>query len=418
MIVFIDITTLEQQRVNTGIQRVTKEFLQQAIKNNNIVFKILLYDKKIKKMQILQLHEVKLFLKDIKKFKFTKKETISIETYVPKQTTIWFDIDSTWNAPYKRQELYPILKNNGILIYNFIHDLIPIYKQEFVQEVVIENYKSFIKAVYKYSDTVLFNSNSSKNDFEKYQKELKIQTKIQKKVIYLGSNPQLSTPNSQPPTLNSQFSILNSPYILFVGTIEPRKNHQEVLDAFDILSKKYTQLNLVFIGMKGWNNKSFMTRIQSHPLRGTRFHWLQGINDDTLYHFYKNAFVVTYLSSYEGYGLPVVESLQHSNITITSNNSSMPEVGQDFADYIDDGNISQLVEIISKYYEDKKLYDDKKQYIKENFKSPTWKEFSDSIFDIFYNIKNHKLKQKIKSIPFIGSIAKWSYNLFKLNNLK
>jgi len=422
MTVYIDITQLEKQRVNTGIQRVVKEFLQRAITSKqDISYKVLLYNTKIQKMQLLQNKDVALFLKDIKNFQFLNKQVINIESIKPEQTSIFFDIDSAWNAPYKREELYPILKNNGFYIANFIHDLIPILLPQYVQKVVIDNYKPFIEAVYKYSDTVLFNSTSSKNDFLDYKAVLKIKRDISTKVVGLGSDfkTQQTNPSTLSPTLNA---ILNKKYILFVGTIEPRKNHEDVFDAFNILSKKYPDLNLVFIGIKGWKNDTFMQKIASHPLKEKRLFWLNNIDDDTLYHFYKNAFVVTYLSKYEGYGLPIVESLQHGNITITSNNSSMPEVGLDFADYIDNFSINQLVQMVSLYIEDQEHYNQKKQHIKQNFKTLSWDEHATLIFNTL-NIKKRTslqttLKNKIKSIPLIGIAARWLNNLARLNNLK
>lgn len=432
MTIYIDITQLEKQRVNTGIQRVVKEFLQRAMNSKQMgLYKVLIYNLKIKKMQLLQNEDVKLFLQDIKNFKFTKKETIEIETIKPIHPAIFFDIDSGWNAPYKREKLYPIIKNNGFLIINFIYDLIPVLLPQFVQNITIKNYKPFIKTVYRYSDMVICDSVSSQTDLLQYKQVLNIDRELSTQVVGLGSDFMLV--NSLVEDIKIK-SILEAKYILFVGTLEPRKNQQEVLDAFDILAKKYTDLNLVFIGMKGWKIDKFIDRINSHPLKDERLFWLNNIDDDTLYHFYQNAFIVTYLSKYEGYGLPIVESLQHGNITITSNNSSMPEVGLEYADYIDDDDdLKQLVDTISTYCENKELYHQKKQTIKENFKSLSWEQFSNLIFDILSNLKEHKpkptklkqegyslslMKNKIKSIPFISGLARWVNNLLKLNDLK
>jgi len=352
MTIYIDITQLEKSRVNTGIQRVVKEFLQRAINTKNRSYKILLYKKKNKKMQLLENDEVKLFLQNIQTYQFTKKQTINIETIKPKQTTIFYDIDSGWNAPYKREILYPILKNNGFLIINFLYDMIPILLPKFVQQITIKNFKPYIKTVYKYSDMVICDSISAQTDFLKYKSELNIKRDISTKVTGLGSN-FLSIKEKVKDT-KIQY-ILDKKYILFVGTLEPRKNQEDVLDAFDSLSSKYPDLNLVFIGIKGWKIDSLIQKINSHPLKDHRLFWLNSIDDDTLYHFYKNATLVTYLSKYEGFGLPIIESLQHGNITITSKNSSMPEVGLDFADYIEDNDLEKLITTVSLYLDDEKL---------------------------------------------------------------
>lgn len=416
MIVYIDITQLEKQRVNTGIQRVVKEFLQKAItKDKTTTYKIIRYNQTLKKMQLLQNKEVELFLKDIKYFNFSILKTINIESIKATQTTLFFDIDSPWNAPYKRDKLYPTLKKNGFLIFNLIYDLIPIVLAQHVQKIVVENYKSYIQTVYNYSDFTMCISESTKKDFLSYKTSLNINRYIPTKVVGLGSD-FLRVQNSSDDKIFNH--ILEKKYILFVGTLEPRKNQEDVLDAFEILSNKYDDINLVFIGMKGWNQDQFFHRLDTHPLRDKRLFWLKNIDDATLYHFYENAFLVTYLSKYEGYGLPIVESLQHANITITSNNTSMPEVGSDFADYVDDNNQQQLLDKISLYLDDENLYKQRKAYIKENFRFTSWDQFAQNIFTILKSYNKPTLKEKIKSIPFIGFFSRWIYNLARLNNLK
>jgi len=415
MTIYIDITQFERQRANTGIQRVVKEFLQRAMSSKAGTYKVLIYNQKSKKMQQVQNTEVKLFLKDIKNFQFKKRRTINIEEIKVVKKTIFLDIDSGWNAPYKRDKLYPILKSNGFLIFNFIYDLIPVLLPQFVQNITIKNYKSFIKTVFKYSDMVILNSNSAQNDFLNYKKSLNIKRKISTEVVGLGSNfIAIKTPVDNPMIK----TVLNKKYILFVGTLEPRKNQEDVLNAFDALSKKHKDLNLVFIGMKGWRVDKLIDRINSHILKDKRVFWFNRIDDTTLFHFYQNAFLVTYLSKYEGYGLPIIESLQHNNITITSKNSSMPEVGLDFTDYIEDDNLNQLTDTIALYCDNTKLYNQKKEYIKEHFKARTWTEFCDDVFSAMEGFKKSHLKKNIKAIPFFGWLARWSYNLLRLNNLK
>lgn len=401
MTIYIDITQLERGRANTGIQRVVKEFLQRAIySQEDIHYNILIYSDTQNKMELLTNDEVKLFLKDIKNFKFTQKEIIDLTTLNHNSTAVFFDIDSAWNAPYKRETLYPKLKQNGFLICNFIHDLIPVYFPQLVNDLTCKNYTIFIQEVYKYSDMVLFNSTSSHNDFITYKKKSNISRYISTCVVGLGSN--FTKFDFIEPDLKV-FEILNKKYILFVGTLEPRKNQTELLDAFDEISSQYKDLHLVFIGKKGWKIDTLIHRLNTHPLKNTRVHWLNNIDDNTLSHFYKNAFLVTYLSKYEGYGLPIAESLSYNNITITSKNSSMYEVGRDLADYIEYNSKSELKDIISLYYTNKPLYDAKKEYIKEHLSTISWDTFSNTIFNIFKNFQKSILLQKkhLQKLQFV-----------------
>ncbi|MEA2018426.1 MAG: glycosyltransferase family 1 protein, partial [Campylobacterota bacterium] len=402
MTIYIDISILEKNRANTGIQRVLKEFVQRVVFNDNdsYTFKILAYNWDSKNMELLGIQEVKSFLKETASFQFEKNNPIDLKTIKVNETTIFLDMDSPWYAPISRDQLYPTLKENGFLIFNFIYDLVPIILPEYAHPNTVKIFKPFLDAVYRYSDTVLFDSLSANNDFIDYKNSLNITRDIPSRVVGLGSDFFKSTLKINDNYINN---ILEKKYILFVGTIEPRKNQENVLDAFEILSEKYPDLNLVFIGKNGWKVENLIHKIKNHPLKEKQLFWLNNIDDDTLSYFYQNAFIVTYLSKYEGYGLPIAESLGYGNITIASKNSSMYEVAHDTADYISYNTQNELIDIISLYCDNINLYNLKKEYIKDNFKITTWDTFSNSIFTIFDNFEQsiYLTQNHLKKLQFV-----------------
>lgn len=400
MIVFVDITQLESARANTGIQRVVKEFVKRAALSKTVVFKLITFDEKDKKAFILDNNEVGAFLEDMQNFKFTKNEKIDILNFNPQTPSVFFDLDSTWNIIYKRTFIYPTLKSNGFLIFNFIHDIIPVLLPEIVHDTTKANFIPFLQSVYDNSDLVLFNSFSSQKDFLDARGRFNTTRDISTRVTGLGSDFLHTHGEVKDPFIKT---ILGKKYILFVGTVEPRKNQANVLEAFEILAEKYDDLNLVFIGKPGWKNEQLLSKINRHSLKDDRLFLLSNIDDDTLKSFYENAFLVTYLSKYEGYGLPIAESLGYGNITITSKNSSMYEVGKNIADYVVYDSLNELKSLISLYYEDQDLYDAKKLYIKENFHTTSWDQFYDSISDIFVNYeKSIEFKKRhLNSLQFV-----------------
>jgi len=159
----------------------------------------------------------------------------------------------------------------------------------------------------------------------------------------------------------------------------------------------------VIIGKKGWKVDALVHKIKTHPLNGKQLFWLDSVDDNTLKQFYQNAFLVTYLSKYEGYGLPIAESLSYGNVTITSKNSSMYEVGRDVADYVVYNSTNELESLISLYCDNDDIYKAKKQFIKENFKTTSWEQFYNSIADIFINYKKALvLKEKhLEKLQFV-----------------
>jgi len=397
MTIYIDISRLEYTRSNTGIQRVLKELLQRMVTQKKHHIKIISYNTSLGVTETLDNHEILHFLNDIEHYQFKKRAFFDLENIQVKGTHIFFDIDSVWSVDLKREELYPKLKANGFLIFNFLYDFVPLVMPTVAHEVTVMQFESFVDAVYQHSDMLFFCSHSTKRDFLERKEVLKIERNIPNRVVGLGSDFLELTTSVDKTFANN---ILDKRYILFVGTIEPRKNQKEMLDAFEILAKKYPDLHLVIIGTQGWNVSRLIHRIKKHPLKDTQLHWFSNIDDNLLKQFYKNAFIVTYLSKYEGYGLPIVESLQFGNVTLTSKNSSMVEAGREFADYTLFNSKNEIVDIISLYHDNPPLYQAKKSYIKQHFKALSWDSVYHSISDVFSNHNQaESLRERQKNNP-------------------
>lgn len=159
---------------------------------------------------------------------------------------------------------------------------------------------------------------------------------------------------------------------MFVGTIEPRKKHKELLEVFEMLHKHYADLNLIFVGKFGWNIEELKEKIKNHNLLNKVFFHLENIEDETLVQFYQNAFIVCYLSKYEGFGLPVAESLFFDNITITSKNSSLKEISNTV---LFENSKEELYNLLDNFLKDDELYEKKKLFIKKTKNLITWNNF-------------------------------------------
>ncbi len=382
MTLYIDISEFLKTRFCTGIQRVIKEFLKRVILEDFSVY-ILSYDASNQKYLALDISEVDDFLKDTQHYKFKKFKYIDIFQN-SLEIKIFFEIDAVWNTNKKRKVLYKELKSHNFKIYNFIYDLIPINLPELLRENTKKNFPSFLQALYKYSDFIFFDSISAQEDYKTLKNKLKIMRNIPTQVVNLGADFI-----QKPSKMDKNYSnLLSTKYILFVGTIEPRKQQAQLLKAFDVLHNEYPDLYLIFIGKIGWKVDSFINDLKNNPLKDKNIYHLTDIDDSLLSKFYQNAYIVTYLSIYEGYGLPIAESLYHGNITIASKNSSMIEVGEDFVDYIQNNTQKEIIDILKKYLQNQYLYDQKRNYIKTHYKINSWNDFYNSIIkDISKEIK-------------------------------
>jgi glycosyltransferase involved in cell wall biosynthesis len=153
-------------------------------------------------------------------------------------------------------------------------------------------------------------------------------TSIPKERIHVVPLAADSRFSPQPdPTISAKYNI-DGPYVLYVGTLEPRKNLTVLLKAFAAIKDRTTKL--VFAGAKGWMYEEFMQSIQDLGLSERTI--ITGfIAHEDLPALISTASVFVYPSLYEGFGLPVLEAMQCGTPVITTNVSSIPEVAGDAA---------------------------------------------------------------------------------------
>lgn len=139
----------------------------------------------------------------------------------------------------------------------------------------------------------------------------------------------LDPPATDPIALLERLGV-RQPYVLMVGTIEPRKNHQTVLRAFAWLAQRRPELALVIAGRPGWLAEPILSAIHEARAR-YRVHLLGPVNDDELRALYTHALALLYPSWYEGFGLPVLEAMACGTAVITSEGSAPAELAGEAA---------------------------------------------------------------------------------------
>ncbi len=134
---------------------------------------------------------------------------------------------------------------------------------------------------------------------------------------------------------------VSRPFVLFVGTLEPRKNVDVLVRAFGEAARRGFQGDLVLAGGSGWATAAIDAALKESPVGG-RIHRMGYVRQEDLPFWYCAADLVVYPSSYEGFGIPVLEAMASGTPVITSNRSSLPEVAGDAALIVDPRDISQL----------------------------------------------------------------------------
>ncbi len=132
-------------------------------------------------------------------------------------------------------------------------------------------------------------------------------------------------------------------YLIFVSTIEPRKNLTRLLAAFETLRAEDLTDALVIVGRRGWLTDDFFAALERSPARDAVI-FPGYVPDDDLPAIYAGAQVSVFPSLYEGFGLPVLEAMACGVPVATSTASSIPEVGGDAALYFDPTSVDEIIE--------------------------------------------------------------------------
>jgi len=139
-------------------------------------------------------------------------------------------------------------------------------------------------------------------------------------------------------------------FILFLGTLEPRKNIEGLIRAFELFKKNYqlpvTNFQLLIVGPRGWLYKNILERMEKSPARAD-IKFINYINPEEKFAFYKLARLFVYPSFYEGFGFPPLEAATAGTPVIISTNSSLPEVMGEAALMVDPNNPAEMAKVMA-----------------------------------------------------------------------
>lgn len=181
--------------------------------------------------------------------------------------------------------------------------------------------------------------------------------------------------------------LLQNEYILFVGTLQPRKNIVRLIEAFAKVYKelKKNELQLLIVGKKGWLFEDILHAPIKYKIE-KNVQFLEFVSNEELDVLYKNALCFILPSLYEGFGLPVLEAMKNGCPVITSNVSSLPEAGGDAAVYVDPENVGDIAGKLGLVIrsKDKRLEMIKKGY--EQVKKFSWEKTANQTIAILEKI--------------------------------
>lgn len=174
-------------------------------------------------------------------------------------------------------------------------------------------------------------------------------------------------------------------FFLFVGSIEPRKNLTNILDAYSKLSNEQkNKFPLLIVGNQGWNSGQIHNQIQALERLG-EVRYLNHVPDEELRKLYANARALLYPSFYEGFGLPIIEAQSHGTPVISSNVSSMPEVLGDSGVTVDPYDVDSIRLALESLMGDEK-FSALRSRSRENAAKFTWSKSLSETLDVYRTV--------------------------------
>lgn len=237
---------------------------------------------------------------------------------------------------------------NGVKIVQVAYDMLPIIAPQYSGHST-DWLKKYAESIYPICDIILSISENTKKDINAWMKKNNMARPVIK-VFRLGDNFKISSPVA-PVTVGER--LVKGGYILCVGTVEARKNHALLYYAYKrAVSKKISLPKMVIVGRRGWRAGDIFDIITTDPETCNTFIMLEDTSDEELAWLYGNCAFSIYPSFYEGWGLPIAESMYYGVPCICSNTSSMPEVAGDLVNYFDptspDEALNQISRMLSK----------------------------------------------------------------------
>ena len=296
------------------------------------------------------------------------------------QKKIFSDFDIVHNpAPF------PLLTKPGKCYVSTIHDLIPVIFPEWDLLPRVISSRLFYPKLIHDSDRIIADSNNTKNDIIKYYHvdEQKIS------VIPLGASGKYKQLDFQIVESVKTKYQLNFPFVLFVGTLEPRKNIPTLLKAFSICKKKISGLKLVIVGQMGWKYAEIFSTLADLDLTKDVI-FLYYVPREDLPALYNAAELFVYPSFYEGFGLPPLEAMQCGVPVITSNTSSLPEIVGERGNMVHPTDVCGLADMMYLLLSDDNQRKENIRYGLSRTKMFSWEKCAQQTQEVYDEISEEK----------------------------
>lgn len=296
---------------------------------------------------------------------------------------VYLNSDLNYQFVIQNPEFFTFLIESGVEIYFMMYDLLPLSMPDSFPAGIKELHEKWIQIASQFAFYICI---SKTVQDELVEWGIHGGKQINSGFVYLGSDISNAVESDfKISNINKDSNIIN---FLVVSTIEPRKSHELVLDAFELLWDEGNDFNLTFVGKEGWKVGKLTERMRNHPQLKDKFVWESNLSDSELADYYKSATAIINASLGEGFGLPIVEASSYGVPLILRNIPIFREIAGTEAWYFSTNSADELAQSLRDWVSSFKLGEISGA---KNVKVVTWQDTGDQIIEVINSNKLNRL---------------------------
>ncbi len=300
---------------------------------------------------------------------------------------VLLEADAVWNqVGVDRERWYRRLRADGVRVVPFVHDLLPIEHPDWFVPSLVSVFTATLRTQVAAADLVLTNSESTADAVRRLAASLG-RRDLRVVDVPLGADEPTAvtdvSSSTGPPGRSGAggSTAAGARRVLVVGTIEPRKNHRVLLEAWDRLGAQGRPdgAELVVVGRPGWRADDVVAALRARSTDGVR--WLSDADDDRLAECFREADLVAVPSLTEGYGLPVVEALRAGVPVVSSRGGALAAFGArapGAVELVDPGDVGAWADALRRHLSDPAHHARAREAVR-GVEVPSWSDTADLI---------------------------------------
>lgn len=290
----VDVTMIARNDAHTGIQRVVRSVLRHMTADP----------------RGWSVSPVRYARGAFRRTAWPSADTVDGGLMAPRGGDVFLGLDLSFDAIRRQTRYFIRHRRAGTRFWFVVYDLLPIQTPEYFSSKVAVRFRWWLAATAKIADGYICISPHVADEVRGVLAErFGLHGEIAVKVIPMGID--LMPPTSrQADRLDPSFGI--DDFVLAVGTVEPRKGYDLLLDAFERLWEDGSPVTFFIVGSAGWKTEALQRRIRRNKEFGKRLRWLTTVDDEGLLALYDRARALVAASHGEGFGLPILEAVARS----------------------------------------------------------------------------------------------------------